>query len=62
MRDLVTSCMSEIAKQLTADEVDALAKWLATQPALGGLNSAEKLSPELAQRCASPVLKNGTDK
>lgn len=62
MRGQVTNCMSEIAEQLTAEEVDALAKWLATQPAFGALNSADKLLPELAQRCDSLVLKNGADK
>ena len=51
MRGQTPSCMSEIAKKLTQEEVYALAKWLPAQP-LSEKKAEEKiLAPELVQRC-----------
>lgn len=49
IRGQVTNCMSEIAKQLSYDEIIATSRWLATQPAEGGGQKA--LSSDLAKRC-----------
>ncbi|MXS84581.1 cytochrome c4 [Nitrosomonas sp. HPC101] len=51
MRGQTPDCMSEIAKKMTQEEVNALAMWLPTQPVTGEPAEAEKLAPELAQRC-----------
>lgn len=61
MRGQTPDCMSEIAKQLTDDEANALAKWLASQPALRQQGAVSTLSPKLAHRCSSIVLRSGTD-
>lgn len=58
MRGQVPDCMSEIAKQLSDAEAIAIAKWLASQPAIGQQNSASALSSKLAHRCGSIVLEN----
>lgn len=51
MRGQKPDCMSEIAKQLTDDEANALAKWLATRPVTGKSDPASAMLPELARRC-----------
>ena len=60
MRGQTSDCMSEIAKQLTAEEASILAAWLAAQPVSEALaqRHAEmpKLPDELARRCASIIL------
>ncbi|SDZ09984.1 Cytochrome c553 [Nitrosomonas sp. Nm33] len=57
IRGKIANCMADIAKQLTYEEINAVAKWLAAQPASG--KPANQLSPEMAQRCASIVSENG---
>ncbi|SFQ07074.1 Cytochrome c553 [Nitrosomonas cryotolerans] len=59
MRGQVADCMSEIAKRLTDEETNALAKWLATQPVLGKSDLANGLSLDLMHRCSSLVMENG---
>lgn len=51
MRGQTPDCMSEIAKRMTQEEVNALAVWLPTQPVTGESAEAEELAPELVQRC-----------
>ena len=55
-RGLVSDCMSEIAKKLTDEEVNAVAKWLAIQAVSVKPEPAETLTPELANRCGSIVM------
>lgn len=61
MRGQLPDCMSEIAKKLTDDEVNAIAKWLPTQPVSGKPNTTNTLSSELAHRCSSIVLEEKTN-
>lgn len=51
MRGQTPDCMSEIAKKLTQEEVNALVQWLPGLPVSGQLAGADALAPELAQRC-----------
>lgn len=51
MRGQIPDCMSEIAKKMTQEEVNALALWLPGLPVSGQPAGAEALAPELAQRC-----------
>lgn len=51
MRGQIPDCMSEIAKKLTQEEVNALALWLPGLPVSGQPAGADALTPELAQRC-----------
>jgi cytochrome c553 len=62
MRGQVPDCMSEIAKRLTDEETNAIAKWLAMQQASGKPSPSNALLPELVQRCNSIVMNNGTSK
>ncbi len=62
MRGQVPDCMSEIAKSLTDEETNAIAKWLAMQQVSGKPSPSSTLSPELAQRCNSIVMNNGAIK
>lgn len=57
IRGKITNCMADIAKKLTYEEINAVAKWLATQPVSG--KPANQLPPEMAQRCVSIVSENG---
>jgi cytochrome c553 len=57
IRGKIANCMADIAKQLTYEEINAVSKWLTTQPVSG--KPANQLSPEMAQRCASIVSENG---
>ncbi|WP_295623561.1 c-type cytochrome [uncultured Nitrosomonas sp.] len=59
MRGGKPDCMSAIAKQLTEDEVNAVAKWLANQSASGKPSSFDVLSSELIDRCSRTILENG---
>lgn len=61
VRGQTPDCMSEIAKQLTDDEANAIAKWLASQPAVGQQSPLSALSSDLAHRCGSIILKSGGD-
>ncbi|OQW40717.1 MAG: cytochrome C [Proteobacteria bacterium SG_bin4] len=51
MRGQIPDCMSEIAKKLAQEEVNALALWLPGLPVSGQPAEAGALAPELAQRC-----------
>lgn len=51
MRGQIPDCMSEIAKKLTQEEVNALALWLPGLPVSGQPAGADALAPELVQRC-----------
>ncbi len=60
MRGQVPDCMSEIAKQLTDAEVNAIAKWLANQSASGEPRPFSTLLPELVHRCSQNIMANGS--
>ena len=62
MRSRTPDCMSEIAKQLSDDEANAIAKWLASQPVAGKPRPFSVLSPELAHRCSQIISENGGTK
>jgi len=51
MRRQSADCMSEIAKQLTAQETTAVAAWLAAQPAPANTRPDTGLSAEMSRRC-----------
>jgi len=53
MRGQSSNCMSEIAKRLTDEETNAIAKWLAIQPVSGRPNPVGTISSELEHRCSS---------
>ena len=55
MRGQIPDCMSEIAKKLTQEEVNALALWLPSRPLSGDVAKADALAAELAQRCRTVV-------
>lgn len=55
MRGQTPDCMSEIAKKLTQEEVNALALWLPGRPVSGEAAAADTLAGELAQRCRTIV-------
>ena len=59
MRGKTPDCMSEIAKKLSQDEVNALAMWLPAQPVAGEAAEAGTLSPELVQRCQTIFSREG---
>ncbi|SEG12087.1 c-type cytochrome [Nitrosomonas ureae] len=59
MRIQTSDCMSEIANQLTENEVNAVAKWLANQSVSGKPGSFNELSPELVDRCSQTILEHG---
>lgn len=58
IRGQVTNCMSEIAKQLSYDEIIAVSRWLSTQAVEGEAQKA--LSPDLVKRCQSILLEGAT--
>lgn len=58
MRSQAPDCMSEIAKQLSDDEADAIAKWLANQTVTGKSSPFSALPPELAHRCSQIIPVN----
>jgi cytochrome c553 len=51
LRGRKADCMSEIGKQLTPEETNALSAWLASRPVPEHVSSATTLSAEMAQRC-----------
>ena len=55
MRGQIPDCMSEIAKKLTQEEVNALALWLPSRTLSGDVAKADALAAELAQRCRTVV-------
>lgn len=59
MRSQTPDCMSEIAKQLSDDEANVIAKWLASQPVTGESRPFSALLPELAHRCSQIIPVNG---
>jgi cytochrome c553 len=63
MRGQTPDCMSEIAKQLTANEANIVAAWLAAQPVSDATPKREEparaLPDQLARRCSSIVLQSG---
>lgn len=60
MRGQTPDCMSEIAKQLTPDETNAIAAWLAAQPVPDDAAPVAALSAEMARRCGSIVQRGST--
>jgi cytochrome c553 len=56
MRGQTPDCMSDIAKQLTNEEITAVAGWLASHPIDGNMEPAESLPIEMAKRCGSTVF------
>ena len=46
-------CIAEIAKQLTLEETNAIAAWLATQPVPENTGPAAAFPVEMARRCES---------
>ncbi|PSJ17636.1 c-type cytochrome [Nitrosomonas supralitoralis] len=62
IRSQTSDCMSEIAKQLTDDEANAVAKWLANQPVAGESRPFKSLLPELVRRCSQNIQENGDSK
>lgn len=61
MRGQTANCMSDIAQQLTDEEANAIAKWLARQSVSGKPSPFNVLSSELAHRCQT-ILENGGEK
>lgn len=59
MRGQTPDCMSEIAKKLSQEEVNALAVWLPAHPVAGEPAEAETLTPELIQRCQTILSGKG---
>lgn len=59
MRGQTADCMSEIAKQLTVEETNAVAAWLAAQPISENSRPATTLPVEMARRCGS-IVQRGT--
>lgn len=55
-RGQVSNCMSEIAEKLTDEEIDTIAKWLASQPISGNPEPDGTLPHELNDRCSSIAL------
>lgn len=55
LRGQTADCMSEIAKQLTTGETNAIAAWLAAQPVPENTGPAATLPVEMARRCGSIV-------
>ncbi|MDT8364130.1 MAG: cytochrome c4 [Nitrosomonas sp.] len=53
MRGQTPDCMSEIARKLSQDEVNALVLWLPAQTASGAPAEQDALAPKLAERCQS---------
>lgn len=58
IRGRTPDCMSEIAKQLTLEETNAVAAWLATQPVPENTGPAAAFPVEMAKRCGSIVQRD----
>jgi cytochrome c553 len=59
MRRQTADCMSEIAKQLTFEETNAIAAWLAAQPVPANTGPSDKVSVEMSRRCGSIIQRGG---
>jgi len=59
MRGQTPDCMSEIAKKLSQEEVNALTVWLPSQPIVGEPAESGTLAPELVQRCETILSGEG---
>jgi len=59
MRGQAPDCMSEIAKKLSQEEVNALTVWLPSQPVAGESAEPETLAPELVLRCKTILSGEG---
>lgn len=57
IRGKIMNCMADIAKQLTYEEINVVAKWLAAQPVLGV--PASELPTDMAHRCANLIQEYG---
>ncbi len=55
LRGQTPDCMSEIAKQLTTDETNAVAAWLAAQPVPENTGAGVNLPVEMARLCESII-------
>lgn len=55
LRGQAADCMSDIAKQLTTPETNALAAWLAARPVPENTGPAAALSAEMFRRCGSTM-------
>ena len=53
MRGQSSNCMSEIAKRLTDEETNAIAKWLAIQTVSGESNLSGTLASKFSHRCSN---------
>lgn len=58
MRGQESNCMSDIARQLTIEETNVVAAWLAAQPVPENAGPADVLPPKMAQRCGSIVQRS----
>lgn len=58
LRGQTPDCMSEIAKELTTDETNAIAAWLAAQSVPEKTGAAANLPVEMARRCESLFHRN----
>jgi cytochrome c553 len=58
LRGRNANCMSEIGKQLTAEETNVLSAWLASRPVPEHDSAAAILSIEMAQRCGD-IIRSG---
>lgn len=58
MRGQESNCMSDIARQLTIEETNVVAAWLAAQPVPENAGPADALPPKMAQRCGSIVQRS----
>ena len=58
IRGRTPDCMSEIAKQLTLEETNAIAAWLATQSVPEKTGPAAAFPVEMAKRCGSIVQRD----
>lgn len=58
MRGQESNCMSDIARQLTIEETNVVAAWLAAQPVPENAGPAAVLPPKMAQRCGSIVQRS----
>ncbi|HVW66003.1 MAG TPA: cytochrome c4 [Nitrosospira sp.] len=61
LRGRKANCMSEIGKQLTAEESNALAAWLASRPMPEHDFSAAPLAAQMAQRCGD-LVRSGAER
>lgn len=57
IRGKIVNCMANIAKQLTYEEINAVANWLAARPVSG--EPASELPPAMAHRCTNLALEKG---